>query len=201
MWSPEELLQYWFGELDSDGVPPEMNRQAWFTPSRTRDAEIRRRFMGMVTLAEEGGLDHWSESPHGTLAALLLLDQFPRQIYRGMSLAFGSDAHARRWMRQGLERSQDVMLPLIMRAFFYMPLQHSERLTDQEEAVALYDQLVHQSEGRLRDVLSGFLSFARQHRDIIAQFGRFPHRNKVLGRPETEAERAWLAASGSRFGQ
>lgn len=201
MWSPEELLQYWFGDMDEDGVAPETRRRAWFTPSRSQDAEIRRRFMGMVTLAQEGGLDHWSASAEGTLAAILLLDQFPRQIYRGMALAFASDAQARNWMRKGLAHALDVRLPLMQRAFFYMPLQHSERLADQEEAVALYDQLVHQSQGRLRDVLGGFLASARQHRDIIAKFGRFPHRNKVLGRTDTQAERDWLQASGSRFGQ
>ncbi|WP_369601680.1 DUF924 family protein [Hahella sp. SMD15-11] len=201
MWSPHEIVHFWFGEPGPDGLPDPAYKKAWFMPTRARDAEIRKRFMGMLTLLEEGGFDHWQETPEGTLAGILLLDQFSRQIYRGTALAFGGDRMARMWMRRGLDRAQDVDLMLVQRAFFYMPLQHSERLADQREGVALYEQLVHLAEGPLRVLLQGFLDSAREHCAIIERFGRFPHRNRVLKRPSTDAERVWLADTGKRFGQ
>lgn len=134
------------------------------------------------------------------MAEILLLDQFTRNIFRGGALAFESDRLARHLSRQAMDRGQDLELPLIQRAFLYMPMQHSELKKDQDLSVACYEQLVASADGLLAEFLGSFLQSAVDHRDIVLQFGRFPHRNKALGRTSTEAEQAYLAG-GRRFGQ
>lgn len=195
------VLDFWFGHLDDDGLPDALCRKRWFRASKTFDWEIRRRFLSMVLVASEDGLDGWRSEPGGALAEILLLDQFTRNIHRGTALAFSNDRLARRLCLEGLDQGRDVSLPPIMRAFFYMPLQHSERLQDQERVIGLYDQLVAQSEGELRALLQGFLESARNHAEIVQNFGRFPHRNRLLGRTSTSDERQYLEEGGARFGQ
>ncbi|TBW59057.1 DUF924 domain-containing protein [Marinobacter halodurans] len=201
MLSAQEVIHFWFGDLDHDGVPDTNHRGRWFRSSRSFDWEIRRRFLSLVLVASEEGLAEWRGDATGALAEILLLDQFSRNIHRGRAMAFDNDALARRCCLEGLDKGLDVQLPLIQRAFFLMPLQHSERLTDQARGVALYEQLMATADGRLRDVLSSFYQSACQHRDIVARFGRFPHRNALMGRRSTEAEEAFLADDGQRFGQ
>lgn len=195
------ILDYWFGELDDDGMPDTRYRQFWFNASRRDDRVIRRRFFTMVLLASEDGLQHWRHEPGGALAEILLLDQYSRNIHRGHTLAFNNDDMALKLAREGVERGRETSLPLVQRAFFYMPYQHSESLPVQQAGLALYDQLAHNAQGRLRDLLEGFHRSARQHHDIIARFGRFPHRNKVLKRPSSTEEKAWLEQGGPGFGQ
>ncbi|WP_165855017.1 DUF924 family protein [Marinobacter sp. JSM 1782161] len=201
MFSWEEVLYFWFGELDGDGVPATELRQRWFQASRSFDWEIRRRFFSLVLVASENGLESWRDEPGGALAELLLLDQFPRNIHRGRAMAFDADPLALKNCLAGLERGHDVTLPLIQRAFFFMPLQHSEKLTHQERGVALYEQLVALADGRLKDVLRSFHQSAVSHRDIVARFGRFPHRNRLLGRRSTPEEEGYLRDGGPAFGQ
>ncbi|MEQ5833520.1 DUF924 family protein [Marinobacter sp. NFXS9] len=201
MLSAQEVIYFWFGELDRDGLPDAYHRERWFKSSRSFDWEIRRRFLSLVLVASEEGLSEWRSDATGALAEILLLDQFSRNIHRGRAMAFDNDALARRCCLEGLDKGVDVQLPLIQRGFFLMPLQHSERLADQEKGVALYEQLMATADGRLRDVLSSFYQSATQHRDLIAKFGRFPHRNELLGRHSTDAEKAYLADGGQRFGQ
>jgi len=155
----------------------------------------------MVLFASEEGLDHWRREPGGALAEILLLDQFSRNIYRRTAMAYQNDPLAQRLAREGVERGDDVRLPLIQRAFFYMPYQHAENRTLQRESVALYDQLVRTASGRLRDVLAGFYQSAEQHQALIERFGRFPHRNSPLKRTSSEAEKAFLANNEQTFGQ
>lgn len=200
MFDWKDILEFWFGELDSDGLPERDHRQRWFQADRAFDQEIRRRFLSMVLFASEGGLEHWRSDSGGALAEIILLDQFSRNIYRGSSLAFEQDSLARRLCRQAMNRGQDMSLQPVMRAFMYMPLQHSERLEDQELSVECFEQLAATGSGPLGGLLESFARSAREHRDIVRKFGRFPHRNKVLGRKPKAEEDEYLA-KGKRFGQ
>lgn len=201
MFDWKELLDFWFGELDVQGLPDSYHRNRWFRASRAFDKEIRRRFFTMVLIASEGGLDHWRANAGGTLAEIILLDQFTRNIHRGSAMAFDHDYQARKICRVAMSEGQDMALSGLMRAFFYMPLQHSERREDQREGVACLEQLVASEQGALKDFLGSFLQSARDHQAIVDRFGRFPHRNAALGRASTTEELSYLEHSGRRFGQ
>lgn len=200
MFDWKELLDFWFGELDENGIPDRDHRNRWFRNDRAFDQEIRRRFLSLVLFASEQGLDHWRKAAGGSLAEILLLDQFTRNIFRGGAMAFDNDRLARQLCRGAMQRGQDLELPPVQRAFLYMPLQHSEKLADQELSVECYQQLSATTDGVLGDFLGSFLQSARDHRDIIARFGRFPHRNKALKRASSQDEQAYLEG-GPRFGQ
>lgn len=200
MFDWKEILDFWFGDLDDEGLSDKLHRDRWFRADRKFDQEIRRRFMSMVLFASEQGLNHWRKEPGGVLAEILLLDQFTRNIFRGSSMAFDQDVQARKLCRQAMSRGHDMALPPLHRAFFYMPLQHSERIEDQHTSVDCYEQLAASTPGLLGDFLQNFVQSARDHRDIIERFHRFPHRNRALGRVSSDAERAYLAG-GRSFGQ
>lgn len=200
MFDWNEILDFWFGELDEHGLPDSFHRNRWFISTRKFDQEIRRRFLSMVLLASENGLQHWRSRAGGALAEIILLDQFTRNIYRGSALAFDNDGLARRLCRKAMEKGQDMELVPIQRAFLYMPLQHSERLEDQELAVECYEQLTAANEGLLGDFMGSFLQSAQDHRDVIRRFGRFPHRNVALKRASTAEELDYLR-HGKRYGQ
>ena len=200
MFDWKELLDFWFGELDENGIPDRDHRNRWFRSDRAFDQEIRRRFLSLVLFASEQGLDHWRKAAGGSLAEILLLDQFTRNIFRGGAMAFDNDRLARQLCRGAMQRGQDLALPPVQRAFLYMPLQHSEKLADQDLSVECYQQLSATTDGVLGDFLGSFLQSARDHRDIIARFGRFPHRNKALKRASSPDELAYLEG-GPRFGQ
>lgn len=200
MFDWKEILDFWFGELDDNSLPDSFHRNRWFRASRTFDQEIRRRFMSMVLFASEDGLSHWRAEPGGALAEILLLDQFTRQIHRGGVLAFQNDKLAIRLCKDALRRGHDMALPPVQRGFLYMPLQHSENLEDQELSVECYEQLAAATGGIAGDFMKSFLGSARDHRDIIGRFGRFPHRNAALKRRSRADEEAYLE-SGKRFGQ
>lgn len=194
------ILDFWFGPLDGDGLPERSYREQWFTENRRLDRAMRRRFSSMVLLASEEGLDHWRSEPGGALAEILLLDQFSRNLYRRTAMAFRNDPLAQRLAREGVAEGRELALAPIQRAFFYMPYQHAENREIQREGLVLYEQLERAAQGRLRDVLSQFHSSARQHAEIIERFGRFPHRNRLLGRRSTAAETAFME-DGATFGQ
>jgi len=200
MFDWKELLDFWFGPLDEQGLPDSDHRNRWFRSDRRFDQELRRRFLSLVLFASEQGLEHWREEPGGALAEILLLDQFSRNIYRGAALAFDNDRLARTLCKGAMERGQDLSLPGVQRAFLYMPLQHSEKLKDQDLAVECYEQLAASHDGLLGDFLNSFLQSARDHHRIIARFGRFPHRNQPLGRSSTPEEQDYLKGASS-FGQ
>lgn len=201
MFAWHELLDFWFGELDDNGLPDSHHRNRWFRSSRAFDQEIRRRFMSMVLFASENGLEHWRTEPGGRLAEIILLDQFTRHIHRGGELAFSNDRLARQLTREGMDLGHDVQLPALYRAFFYMPLQHSERLQDQDLSLECYQQLAATASGLLAEFLQSFVESARDHRAVIQRFGRFPHRNRALKRRSTPEEEAYLTGAGSRYGQ
>lgn len=201
MFAWNELLDFWFGALDEHGLPDREHRERWFRSTRAFDQEIRRRFISMVLFASENGLDHWRSEPGGRLAEIILLDQFTRNIHRGGALAFSNDRQAIDLCLKGLDAGADMGLPPIHRAFFYMPLQHSEKLVHQDRAVALYEQLAASCDGPLGMFLGSFLESAGHHRSVVREFGRFPHRNAALKRPSTEEEKAYLKAGASSYGQ
>ncbi len=171
--SPQSIVEFWF----SDKVQP-----LWFQSTPEFDTELRERFETAWQAAEQGRLDDWAETPEGALALVILLDQIPLNIFRGDARCFSTEAKSRDITNLAVERKLDKELTDEQKAFLYMPLMHSESMTDQDKAVALYEAAG----------LAGNLKFAQHHRDIVRRFGRFPHRNKILGRQSTEAELAYL---------
>jgi len=179
MSDPVEVLDFWLGEIGPSG---------WYSGAAEVDEACAMRFGDMVSAARDGNLEHWVDGPGGTLAYLILTDQFPRNIYRGDALAFASDPRARDAARKALAAGWDLDAPEPERQFFYMPLEHSEDLADQDTAVELM-------ETRMPSVPDMALH-ARAHREMIMRFGRFPGRNAALGRESTPAEAAFLAEGG-----
>jgi uncharacterized protein (DUF924 family) len=175
-----DILEFWFGVAD---------RKAWFEVDPAFDAAISERFRELVLPATAGAHDAWARTPEGALALILLLDQFPRNIHRGTPMAFASDAKAREIARDALQAGTDRKLPLDRRPFLYLPFEHSERLDDQELCCRLMATLENPE----------MLDYAERHRRIIARFGRFPHRNRILGRVSSPEEEAFLLEPGSSF--
>ena len=174
--SPAEVLAFW------RAAGPDK----WFERDDAFDAEIREKFLPTYTAAAAGRLDHWQSTPDGTLALLVLLDQFPRNLFRGDARAFASDAKARSIAEQAIAQGADRLFEPPERRFFHLPLMHSESLADQERSVALCRE-AGDAEGE---------KYAKMHADVIRRFGRFPHRNRALGRTSTDEERAFLEGGG-----
>ena len=195
----EQLLQFWFGPLDN-GLASNKQRKLWFNPDKDFDARCAAEFLPFLKQAKSGELDHWLASARGQLAFVLLTDQLPRNIYRGTRDAFAYDPLALATARKGVSAGSDRQLELDERAFFYMPFEHSEDISDQHMAVGLFTYLRDSAPKSTRDIIGNALRFAQQHRDIILKFGRFPHRNAVLERHSTAEELNFIKA-GDGFGQ
>ncbi len=174
--SPREILDFWFKETP---------RQRWFKTDPSFDAQLRTRFEETWRVAQEGKLKNWEASPQGALALVILLDQFPRNMFRGQAQAFSTDALARAASAHAVGRGFDLEATEEERSFFYLPFMHSEDLADQEECLRLTRE-------RLGETASSY-RYAVAHRDTIARFGRFPARNKALARTTTAAEAEFLA--------
>jgi uncharacterized protein (DUF924 family) len=186
--SIRDILDFWFLPLGDPGYGKP--RELWWNSTPELDAEIRNRFGAMVDKAIAGELDHWRKSPDGALALTLLCDQFTRNVYRKNARAFSGDAKARETARFALARGYPAAYSTDMRIFFYMPFQHSEDLGDQDFCCTLFATLGNPDNDK----------FAIEHRDIVAKYGRFPHRNEVLGRRDTPEEIEYLKTA-KRFGQ
>jgi len=206
--TPDTVLDYWFGTARERPATLQEQQQLWFGRETDtaadvdrRDTDLRARFGETVALAASGGLDDWSATPAGRLALVLLLDQLPRNIYRGTARAFATDAAARALTVDGLDQGLDRAMQPLERVFFYLPLEHAESLADQDRCVALFTALEADAPAGLEETFAGFTRYAHWHRDIVARFGRFPHRNRALGRPDTPAEAAYLAGDAPGFGQ
>jgi uncharacterized protein (DUF924 family) len=169
------LLDFWF---DPDSRP------YWFASTPEFDAELRDRFLHLYEEAAGGGLTGWRADGRGCLGLVLLLDQLPRNVFRDSPQAFDTDSQARAVTRYALDMAFDQQLDEAQRLFLYLPLEHSEELADQDRSVELIGQLTSEPM---------WLDYARKHREVIARFGRFPHRNAVLGRESTAEEQAFLA--------
>lgn len=194
------VLDFWLGDCADPGEVKQRGK-LWFKSTPDEDEQIRSRFGDLHERARTGELDRWADEPRGALALVVLLDQFTRNLYRGSRSAFANDSRSLAIVRSAIDRGFDRELQTVERAFLYMPFQHSERLEDQERSVRLYQDLVDDSPPPLKSFAGNTLEFAILHRDIIARFGRFPHRNELLGRAATEAERRYLEEGGHRFGQ
>jgi uncharacterized protein (DUF924 family) len=177
----EDVLAFWFAE----GMD-----KRWFKSEEAFDREVREALLPLYEQAAAGRLDHWQESARGALALVILLDQAPRNLFRGQARAFATDAEALAVTKRALDKAFDKELRQVERMFFYLPLEHCENLADQELCVELIGALDENPE---------WSDYARQHREIIARFGRFPHRNAVLGRKATPEEEMFLKEPGSSF--
>lgn len=196
---PEQVLTFWFGTLDDEGLASDEVARRWWQKDEAFDALIRERFGPTLEAILAGEHRDWLNTPRGRLAYVIVLDQFSRNAFRGSPRAFEGDARALEATLEGIERGHDQALRGHERVFFYLPLMHSESLDMQERCVSLFQQFRDASTGRVREAVESNLDFAIQHRDIIAQWGRFPHRNEVLGRPSSAAEREFLQQPGSSF--
>ncbi|GJG93307.1 DUF924 family protein [Cupriavidus pauculus] len=187
------VLDFWFGQPGS----PDWNvqRRDWFAKSDAFDARIRERFLATWQAIHDGEPDDWSVTPEGACARIVLLDQFPRNMFRGDPHSFATDGQALALARRMLSDGSDRMLPTPWhRVFCYLPFEHAESLSDQDISVRETSALRDDSAGKVDTV-----EWAIKHRDVIARFGRFPHRNAMLGRPSTPDELAFLKQPGSRF--
>lgn len=195
----QEVLDFWFGREDPLS-PPQFNQRLhlWFGGDdppeliAERDENIARRFRGYMDEAAAGALDHWAGSPNRLLALVLLLDQFPRHVFRGRARAYAQDRRALAFALHGVTTGADAALSLAQRLFLYLPLQHAESAPMQEESIAAYRRLLADAPPQHQPLFESALEFAGQHRDIIQRFGRFPHRNAALSRRSTPEELEFL---------
>ncbi len=203
----QDVLQYWFG---ADPTAPDQigaRLRLWFGADEPpeirdlRDESMAERFGTLIQRAAAGELDAWAGSPHRLLALILLLDQFPRNVYRGTAQAFAQDDKALELVRNGLQRGADATLKPIQRVFFYLPLEHTESEDVQNESVAAFRRLLEEAPDEQQPLFQSCLQAAQDHQRIVERFGRFPHRNAALGRTSSEAELAYLHNEGVRFGQ
>jgi uncharacterized protein (DUF924 family) len=196
----DDILELWFSDREHAAPGIDARMEFWFSENPELDIQIRHRFGKLVSRASDGELAHWSEHPRGRLALIILVDQFRRNIYRGKPEAFSHDREALKLCVEGAIAGHDKKLPLLQRAFFFMPMQHVESRKVQEKSVAVFNGLVQAASGTDRDTFQTFADFAELHRDIVLQFGRFPHRNAILGRESTPVEKEYLQDAPD-FGQ
>ena len=187
------IHDFWFGPLDDAGMCGAERNALWFQSSPETDEQLRRHFGALVEQALAGELDHWADSDDGLVALVLLLDQFTRNLYRDTARAFAGDEQALALSQANIASGHYQRLPAIHQAFLYMPLEHCEDLEVQEECVTLFEELAAITGNSL---LANFTRYAAAHRDVIARFGRFPHRNAVLGRDSSDAELEYLQTHG-----
>ena len=197
----ETILAFWFKEHELTAPQIDRRMDIWFGEDPVFDHEIEKEFADDVNLASEGKLDHWAAEPHGRLALILLIDQFRRNIHRNTAKAFSKDRLALKLCVEGAVEKKDKGLTPIQRVFFYMPLQHAESAKVQAKSVALYNRLAESVSPTDQETFLTVAQFAELHKDIIDQFGRFPHRNKLLGRENTPEEDEYLAGDSPDCGQ
>jgi len=196
----QTVLDFWFVD-EATGQQDVPRGGFWFNGGQTVDVAIREQFEATILAAALGAYTNWEDSASGSLALILLFDQMPRNIYRGTARAFEFSNKALAICKNGLAKQFPKELPITQRVFFYMPLEHSEAMADQQLSIELFSQLHQQAPDELRKFTEGTLQYAKDHQAVIERFGRYPHRNDVLGRASTDEEIAWLADKGTRFGQ
>ena len=194
------IYDYWFGTI-KNGTTVNDRSRLWFGGDPQTDEYIRNHFEPLLLQAESGLLDHWADSPQGCMARIILLDQFPLNMYRRSARAFEFEDLALKTCLNGLERSYTEELSYIEKTFFYLPLEHSEDSRHQAESVRLYQQLYETAAEPHKNHAKRTLNYAIKHKNIIDRFGRFPHRNSVLGRHSTQEEIDFLQDQANRFGQ
>lgn len=195
----ETILHFWFGHAEQAALPSTHRTWVWFSQDPVNDAEIKEKFLVDIEAAIAEKYKDWEANPRGCLALVIILDQFPRNVFRNTPKAFEQDRQAMDVCLRGIEHQHDHKLSLLERAFFYFPLMHSENLEMQNLSIRAFEMLLGLSFQETRPIFAKFLDYAIRHREIIARFGRFPHRNDTLGRISTDEEREFLKDTGNSF--
>ncbi len=193
------VLDFWFGPPGSATEIAHRQRRLWFGKTAEADRAVTERFSAMLADAAAGRLDDWADSPRECLALVIVLDQFPHHIHRNGSQAFATDPQALAASLAALDAGEDRLLAPIERVFLYLPLEHAESLALQDRCVTLFAALADEAAPDERALFGDFLDYARRHRDVVARFGRFPHRNEIRGRASSADEIEFLKQPGSRF--
>lgn len=197
---PHDVLQFWIGASRNDAAEAGKMNKLWFTKSDETDADITRRFSATLDALVGGLADDWAAlGPHGRLAAIIVLDQFSRNIYRGRPHAFAQDMQALALTKRGLIAEEDLGLTEVERIFFYLPLEHAEAVGEQEQSIKHYTRLHEEARPDFKPMTKSTLDYAFAHKVIIDRFGRYPHRNDILERESTGEELAFLKQPGSGF--
>ena len=195
----ESLLRAWFGaDLDDPRSVAERSRE-WFGGDPSFDDLLRKEFGGLCDAAIRGDLASWRNQARSSLALVIALDQLPRNLFRDSPKAYRYDSAALEASRHAVARGFDAALHPVEAAFVYLPFEHAEASTVQDESIALYRALLARAPVALRGQFASYLSYAERHREVIRRFGRFPHRNEVLGRASTPEELAYLRGGGENF--
>ncbi|MBA2660798.1 MAG: DUF924 domain-containing protein [Bradymonadaceae bacterium] len=194
----DDVLKFWFGDLQKDPFATE-KMGLWFASNAQIDAEMRQRFGAEVERAANGEYDPLRGTPRGHLALIVLLDQFPRNIFRRTPRAFAHDPRALNYALEMIDHGTDQELSLIERSFVYLPLEHAEDAALQQRSVELFEKLVSEAPPERKAMFESMLDYAERHKVIIDRFGRFPHRNAILGRESSAEELEFLEQPGSSF--
>ncbi|MEJ2178334.1 MAG: DUF924 domain-containing protein [Gammaproteobacteria bacterium] len=195
----DSILTYWFGTCPSAREISEQKKSLWWGKDEQVDQEISQRFRPVIESVANSELDHWRESANGLLASIICTDQFPRNVFRGNAKSFAFDPVALVLAQQAVATHADLELTPIHRVFVYLPFEHSEDMAMQNQSLELFNKLHDEVQIEDKELFSGYVDFARRHLQIIKRFGRFPHRNEVLGRDSTQEELEFLAEPGSSF--
>ena len=193
---PEDVLYFWLG---NPGDPPLRNAEQWWKKDAAFDDECRNRFGALIEAGTRGELNEWKQTPHGRLALVILFDQLSRNAYRNTPRSFAQDPLARDVALESMTKGDENVFSLIERAFLYMPLMHAEDVGLQHQCVASFNRIAGRAEGEVKKYLDNCLGFAKKHEEIVERFGRFPHRNAILGRTSTKEEETFLQQPGSSF--
>lgn len=194
--SPEDVLRVWFGE---PGSPPLASAKKWFSKDEAFDRALREQFQTTIEAGARGELEGWKATPRGLLSLVILFDQLSRNCFRGDPRGFAQDEHALALSLSALDSGQDRALSLVERYFLLMPLMHAEDVALQRRCVAEFEKVLAESDGDTRDLFTNAVDYAKRHAVIVERFGRFPHRNAILGRESTPEEVEFLKQPGSSF--
>ncbi|MEO0818075.1 MAG: DUF924 family protein [Pseudomonadota bacterium] len=198
--SPDDILDDWIGPAAHDAVLAEARKRVWFGKSDAVDRDLEARYLPTIEALAAGLAETWAErGPRPRLAAIIAMDQFTRNIFRDTPNAFSLDSRALGLAKEGLVLGQDRELTEVEQMFFYLPLEHSERAADQQLSVDLFTRLAESARPPFKALVDDTLDYAHKHKAVIDQFGRFPHRNVILGRESTPEETAYLSQPGAGF--
>ncbi|MEM1390228.1 MAG: DUF924 family protein [Pseudomonadota bacterium] len=198
--SPQSVLDYWIGEASHDAAIADVKMKLWFEKSAQTHADIANRFLHLMDPLANGLAREWAQSgPKERLAAIIALDQFSRNLFRDTEKAFANDPLALALTKDALAQAEDKTLSEVERIFLYLPLEHSEDMADQDASIQNYQDLLEDARPDFKALCENTLDYAHRHRDVIKQYGRFPHRNKILGRENTDAEAEYLSRPGAGF--
>src|SRR5690554_130353 len=195
----QEVLDFWFGELDSQGSATAQISESWRMKDPDFDREIRERFEALYEDIVAGKKESWLKTSDGLIAYVVVIDQLSRNMFRGTPKMYASDAQVLAVAHKAIAQGRDKQAVFAHRNFLYMPLMHSELIDDQDRCVALYTAWHDELTGQQKAEVKKRIGYAIRHRDVVAQFGRFPHRNDILGRPSTAKEREFLKLPGAWF--